>query len=79
MRKKSKNNKNTWIVPNACPGIAECTHVLIWDLFETICQSGSWIYCEHAGAFSRKYKKLPYEWLLAHKLGGFPKNEVKII
>jgi hypothetical protein len=43
-----------------------------------MCLTESWIYCEHADAMSRKYKKLPYEWLLAYKLGGFPKEKIKV-
>jgi hypothetical protein len=75
MRKKSRD---IWIAPNQCPGLKKCVHCLGWDVFQAMCLTESWIYCEHADAMSRKYKKLPYEWLLAYKLGGFPKEKIKV-
>jgi len=49
--------------PEKCPLIKTCKEKVPKDIFEDICMTPGWIYCESAVEEAKKHFKLPREWM----------------
>jgi len=50
-------------IPNECLLIEECKELVTKGEYESLCKSGSWIYCPRVPEeLTKKYKRTPIEW-----------------
>jgi len=56
--------KKVFKVPKRCPLLKTCESRVVQEVFEAICNSEEWIFCEGAKKEVEKYKLTPREWNL---------------
>jgi hypothetical protein len=64
-------------IPNECVLLKECEMSISGDIFESLCRSRRWLYCEKATEQAKKYYKRPIEWLIITFYQKIPEDFLK--